>query len=436
MNVIVPAGLLALAATLAAQETAPDAATAFVGARVLPVTAPPIEDGVVIVRGKTLIAVGTRDATTIPADATRVDVAGKTIMPGLICTHSHVGGPAGADRTAPLQPECRVLDSLDVRDAGLHKARAGGLTTLNIMPGSGHLLSGQTVYVKLRRGGTIDELLIRLADGSIAGGIKMANGTNPMRKPPFPGTRAKSAALVRALFTKAQRYRDDLAAAASDPERRPARDLALEPLVEALAGRRVIHHHTHRHDDILTVLRLAKEFGLRVVLHHVSDAVKVADEIAAAGVPCSIIVLDSPGGKIEAKDLALENGAALERAGVATAFHTDDGITDSRVFLRMAALAVRAGMSRDKALEGLTLVGAQILELEDRIGSLDVGKDADLVVLSGDPFSVYTKVEQTWIEGRKVFDRSDPDDRLYAEGGDGASTPQAWYLCCFENQGN
>ena len=129
----------------------------------------------------------------------------------------------------------------------------------------------------------------------------------------------------------------------------------------------------------------------------------------------------------------LPRGGILERAGVVTAFHTDDGITDSRVFLRMAALAVRAGMSRQGALEGLTLAGAKILEMEDRIGTLEAGKDADLIVRSGDPFSVYTMVEQTWIEGQKVFDRSDPKDLLYAEGGHGASAPQAWYLCCFQH---
>ncbi len=416
-----------LCCALAGEGLAQERPVALVGARILPVTGPAIDAGVLVVQDGVIAAIGDRD-TAVPADAERIDASGKTIIPGLVCTHSHVGGPGGADSSAPLQPECRVLDSINVRDAGLHKARAGGLTTLNIMPGSGHLLSGQTVYVKLRAGDTIEELALRLDDGSFAGGIKMANGTNPMRAAPFPGTRGKSAALVRALFTKARRYAEKLAAA--DEGAQPDRDLALEPLVEVLAGKRVVHHHTHRHDDILTVLRIADEFGFRVVLHHVSDAWKVADEIAAAGVPCSVILVDSPGGKLEAMDIALENGAVLERAGVDTAFHTDDGITDSRVFLRMAALAVRAGMSRQKALEALTLVGARILELEDRIGSLEVGKDADLAVLSGDPFSVYTKVEQTWVDGQLVFDRSRPEDRLAAEGGMGASDDQAWYLCC------
>ena len=141
---------------------------------------------------------------------------------------------------------------------------------------------------------------------------------------------------------------------------------------------------------------------------------------AAAGVGSSIIVVDSPGGKLEARDIRWENGAALAEAGAQVAFHTDDWITDSRLFLRSAALAVRAGMSRKKALEGLTIEPARMLELEERIGSLEVGKDADFVLLDGDPFSVYTKILETWVEGEKVFDRSQEEDRLWAVGGRGA----------------
>jgi imidazolonepropionase-like amidohydrolase len=301
------------------------------------------------------------------------------------------------------------------------------------MPGSGHLISGQTLYLKLRDGRIIDDLLIRNTDGTIAGGLKMANGTNSIRSPggPFPGTRAKSAALVREQYVKAQEYKAKLARAGGDPEKIPARDLALEMLVEVLDGKRIVQHHTHRHDDILTVLRLQKEFGFKVVLHHVSEATKVAAEIAAAGVPSSVIIIDSPGGKLEARDISFENCAVLEKAGAAVGLHTDDGVTDSRHFLRSAALAVRAGMTRAGALRAVTLANAQMLGLAPRVGSLEPGKDADFIVLSGDPLSVYTQVEQTWIEGSKVFDLTDPKDRLYALGGAGAGDPRRVPLCCF-----
>lgn len=455
--------VLALAATAIAQEKP----TAFTGATIVPIAGEPIENGTLLVHRGKIVAVGAADAVRIPQDAERIDATGKTLMPGLVDTHSHIGGIGGGDSSHPIQPDVRIYDSVNVRDAGFMRARAGGLTTLNVMPGSGHLLSGQTVYLKIRRpAGTIDDMFILGQDGRPMGGMKMANGTNSIRDdPPFPGTRGKSAALVRQHFIKAQEYRqkqqrgepagrgddadeaaegedegDEGGAAVNAPGTRPAtrpasRDIGMEAMIEVLEGKRIVHHHTHRADDIATVLRLQKEFGFRVVLHHVSEAAKMAREIAEAGVPCSIILVDAPGGKLEAVNLVFENAAALEKAGVLTAFHTDDWITDSRIWFRMAGLGVRAGMSRKAALEALTINGAKMMDLQDRIGTLEPGKDADFIVLSGDPLSVYTHVEQTWIEGAKVFDRADEKDRLYATGGYGAGEDQEPYLCCAEEEG-
>ncbi len=429
MRVLVLA-LLAAALTVPPARAAVDA---FVGARLVPVSADEIDDGVLLVQDGRIAAVGSAASVGVPDGATVHDVTGLVIVPGLVDTHSHIGSPSGGDRSAPIQPEVRVLDSVDVRSAGLQRAQAGGITTVNIMPGSGHLMSGQTVYLKLRDGDTIDELAILDEEGRPRGGMKMANGTNSRRDPPFPGTRAKSAALVRQAFVSAMEYREARSRRGGGADREPPeRDLGKEALLEILDGKRVVHHHTHRHDDILTVLRLREEFGFDVVLHHVSDAWKVADRIAAADVPCSIILVDSPGGKLEARDIAFENGAALERAGVRVAFHTDDWITDSRLFFRMAALAVRAGMSRTGALRALTLSGAEMLGLDGRVGSLEPGKDADFAVLSGDPLSVYTKVLETWVEGKKVFDRANEQDRLWAAGGYGAGDPRSTELGCLD----
>jgi imidazolonepropionase-like amidohydrolase len=413
---------------------AQDTPVAFVGAEVIPIAAPPIPAGTVVVSAGKIVAVGPVDATPVPADAVRIDCRGKVIMPGLIDTHSHVGGGWGGDASGPIQPDVRILDSVDVRDAGFRKCRAGGLTTLNVMPGSGHLVSGQTVYCKLRKAHTIDDMLLRGADGRVLGGLKMANGTNAQRDPPFPGTRSKSAALVRQKFLAARDYRRKIEAAAGDAAKLPDRNLELETLLDVLDGRVVVHHHAHRADDLLTVLRLREEFGFKVVLHHASEAWKVAGELAKAAAPCSVIIVDAPGGKLEAMDMSLATGAVLEKAGVPCAFHTDDPVTDSRLFLRCAALGVRGGMSRDKALEALTLAGARMLELDDRIGSLEPGKDADLVVLSGDPLALRTKVLETWVEGRKVFDREDPDDRLFAVGGYGAGRDQKAHACCTDGR--
>jgi imidazolonepropionase-like amidohydrolase len=407
---------------------------AFTGAQIIPIVGEPIENGILIVQRGKILVVGAAAAVSIPADATVHDAKGKVIMPGLVDSHSHIGAGSGGDSSGPIQPDVKVLDALDVRDASFQKAQAGGITTINVMPGSGHLISGQTVYLKNRDGNKIEDLLITNRDGAIAGGLKMANGTNSRRDPPFPGTRGKSAALVREEFIKAQDYKSKIARAKGDPEKLPARDLGLEMMLEVLEGKRVVQHHTHRHDDILTVLRLQKEFGFKVVLHHVSDGWKVAEEIAAAKVPCSVILVDSPGGKLEARDMDWKTPAALEKAGVLVGFHTDDPITDSRLFLRSAAYAVRAGMSRAGALKAVTLANAVILDLQDRVGSLEPGKEADFILLSGDPLSVYTHVLETWVEGKRVFDRSDPKDHLWAVGGFGAGDPRKAHLCCFDNQ--
>ena len=434
------ASIAVLTALLGASLTAQDKPTAFVGAYVIPIDRPPIAQGTVIVQHGKILDVGSADEIKLPSDCTVVNCEGKTIMPGLICTHSHIGGVGAADGSSPIQPGVRVSDSLNIKDSGFKRALAGGLTTLNIMPGSGHLISGQTTYVKLRffedSPRSIDDLFIRDQAGQPTGGLKMANGTNPQGDPPFPGTRGRSAYLVREQFIKAREYADKIARAEGDADKMPPRNLHLETLVEAMQGKRIVHHHTHRHDDIMTVLRLSREFGFSVVLHHISEGWRVAREIAEAEVPCSVILVDSPGGKLEARYLKMETPAALEKEGALVAFHTDDLITDSRIFFRMAAMGVRGGMSREKALEALTLAGAKMLGMSERVGSLTPGKDADLIVLNGDPLSVYTVVEQTWVEGQQVFDRSDPQDRLYAVGGFGAGHDQQPYFCCYgRNQG-
>lgn len=410
---------LGLAAVLSVGVTrAQNTPHVFKGAKIIPVAGSPIENGVLVVHKGKIVAVGAANQVKIPKDAVAFDMTGKVLMPGLVDTHSHLGEGSGGDASSAIHADVRIIDGINPISDSFKRALAGGITTINVMPGSGHLMSGQTVYLKMREGNTIGELTFcdDVING-ICGGMKMANGTNPMRSAPFPGTRAKSAAMVRQLFIDAQSYNNKIKAAKGKADKMPEAKPQLAPLVEVLNGNRIVHFHTHRYDDILTAIRLQKEFGFKLVLHHVSEAWKAADEIAKAGVSASIITLDSPGGKTEAVEINNGNGAALEKAGVLTAFHTDDGITDSRLFLRNVSLAVRAGMSPEKAIEGLTIAGAKMLELDNRVGSLEKGKDADFVVLSGDPFSVHTKVEQTWVEGKKRFDLSNPEDKKFAVGG-------------------
>lgn len=405
-------GLL-LSVSLYAQEKP----LAFKGALIYTVAGAPIQNGTMVIHKGKIVSAGSAEMR-IPSDATIINATGKVIMPGLVDSHSHLGGPEGGDASAALNPDARAMDAINPTSDGFKKALAGGITTINVMPGSGHLMSGQTVYIKMRQGKIIEDLLITNEKG-LYGGLKMANGTNPLRTTPgvFPGTRAKSAAMVRELFTKAQEYKNKADKAGNDVSKMPERDLRMEPLVEVLSGKRIVHFHTHMANDVLTAIRLGKEFGFKPVLHHVSEGWKVAKEIAEAGLAASIITIDAPGGKTEAIGLSLTTGAALEKAGAAVGFHTDDGITDSRLFIRGAALMVREGMSREKAIEALTMAGARMMDLGSRVGSLEKGKDADFIILSGDPFSIYTKVEQTWVEGNKRWDIINPKDKAFLTGG-------------------
>ena len=402
--------------------------TAFVGATVYPVSGPVIEDGTLLVEDGRILAVGPRDSVTIAEGIETVDLAGKHVVPGLVDTHSHVAAIGDLnDSAGPLLPNLSAIDAVDATHVSIQRAQAGGVTAANIMPGSGNLMGGQTAYVKMRDALTIDEMLFcddRYED--VCGGMKMANGTNPQRSAgSYPSTRMRAARLQRDLFDEAEKRRKASGTPESSGKRKKdapaapqAPDPRLDPVVEILEGERIVHFHTHRLDDIVTALGMQEQYGFKLVLHHVTEARKAAPLIADSDAWVSLIVIDAPGGKEEAVELSLESASVLEQAGVPVSIHTDDPILDSRLFLRSGALAVRGGMSEDAALAALTLKGAEMMGLEDRIGSLEEGKDADFVVLSGAPFSIYTSVLETWIDGQRVFDRSDPTDRAYAVGGD------------------
>lgn len=431
-----PFGIIVL--LLAGTAVADAEVLVFKGARIHTVAGPIIESGVLVIDDGKIVAVGDQSVMPKAADAKVVDVSGKTIIPGLVDSHSHLGVASrphvpsnidGNEKTGAVQSIVRAIDSINALDPGIRMAQAGGVTTANIMPGSGNVIGGQTAYVKLR-GDTVEEMLIG-ADG-VFGGLKMANGENPKRygrQNKEPMTRMKVAALQRAEFMKAreymrkwQRYRERQAK--GDSSDRPKTDLGLHPLAEVLEGKRTVHFHSHRADDILTVLRLKREFGFELVIQHGTEGYKIIDQIAAANVPVSMTIVDSPGGKAEVIDFVESCGRELAAAGVPVHVNTDDPVTESRFFLRTAAATLRGGLDAETALKAITLHPAQALHLSHRVGSLEAGKDADFVILSGEPFSIYTRVLETWIDGEQVFALSDQRERLYQTGGFPLTEPE------------
>jgi imidazolonepropionase-like amidohydrolase len=413
---------------------------AFRGARIHTAAGKPIEAGVLLIDKGKIVAVGPVDAVAVPREAQVIDASGMMIIPGLVDTHSHVGiypkpmVPAhsdGNEGSGAVQAGLRALDAVWPDDPGIRMAVAGGVTTANIMPGSGNVIGGQTVYVKLR-GPSVEAM--RFTDLKVLGGLKMANGENPKnfnftRSKMPPATRMKLAAMQREQFVKARDYQAKWAAyhkAVADGKEAtpPETDLALEPLVEVLERRRTVHFHSHRADDLLTAVRLAEEFGFELVLQHATEGYRVAEELARRKIPASLTLVDSPGGKMETAGLLEENAAVLQKAGVLVALNTDDFITESRFFLRTGAIAVRGGMTEDEALRAQTINPARMMHLDERLGSLEKGKDADFVVLSGLPYSIYTQVLQTYIDGNKVFDRNTHKDWTYQGGGFALANPE------------
>lgn len=419
---------------LALLAIAAHAAThAFVGATLHPVDEAPVPDGVLLVSDGRIAAVGARSSVDIPVGAEVHDLSGRHVIPGLIDLHSHIGGGRLHESLGVTMPAVAAVDAIDPTHASIQRAQAGGITTANIMPGSGKLMGGQTAYIALRDTAVVDEMLLCSgpargvpADAprrrsQVCGGVKMAAGTNPQGPGGDPRSRMGAAFLQRKAL---QQGRERLAAWtrwAETPERKREPmppDLDGDAMADIVSGARTVHLHAHRADDIVTGLRLREEFGIDLVLQHGSEGFKVADRIAAAGVPVAINVLDTPGGKEETLERRLDNPALLHAAGVEIALITDDPVQDSRLLLRTGGLAVRGGLPENVALRALTLTPAGIMGIDADTGSLRTGKEADLVVLSGPPFSAWTLVEQTWVDGEQVFDRADPAQARFATGGD------------------
>jgi imidazolonepropionase-like amidohydrolase len=403
------AGLLA-AALLAAPMCDAAAQVAVRGETVYTMAGEAIRDGVVIVRDGKIAEVGPASRVTIP-QGFRVLTA-KVVTPGLVDAHTVVG-LAGAsnqsddqdqlDRTNPIQPDLRAYDAYNTRDVLVEHVRSLGVTTMHTGHGPGALISGQTMIVKPWG----DELQAAMILDSTAM-LAMTLGPDVSRNfsPRAPGSRAKGVAMVREQFVKAQEYRRKLEAAGSDASKRPARDLGLEVLVQAMRGEVPVLVTAQGASEILAALRLQKEFGLRLVLDGAADAHLVTEEIRQANIPVILHpTMVRPGGTT--RNATMEAASILRRAGIPVALQSgfEGYVPKTRVVLFEAALAAANGLTAEQALATITIDAARILGVDGRVGSIERGKDGDLVLYDGDPFEYRTHVCAVVLNGEVVSER-------------------------------
>lgn len=379
-------------------------AIALIGGRVFDGLGGVLERGTVVLESGRVAAVGTDPL--IPAEAERVDVAGRWVLPGFVDPHTHVGvheeangwaGADGSELSGPVSAGVRALDAVTINDLGFEDAVAGGVTTVVVKPGSGNPVGGISAAIKTWGGATVDEQVVVAELG-----LKSALGENPKQvyseRKQLPSTRMGVALVIRQALLDARAY-------AADPP--PRTDLALEALAAALAGDLLWDQHAHRHDDIATALRLADEFGLRLVVNHGTEAHRVARQLAERDIPVIFGPVLTSRSKVELRNARVENVVALARAGVRVALTTDHPVFPVGQLRLQAAQAIRAGLAWDVALAAVTSSAATIAGLGDRLGALAPGLDGDAVVWSGDPFEVASHAERVYIRGTEVCRREE-----------------------------
>jgi imidazolonepropionase-like amidohydrolase len=375
--------------------------------RVVPVDGPVIDNGTVLVTDGVIAAVGAD--VQVPDGVAVVDATGRWVLPGFVDAHAHVGideesqGWAGDDTnemTDPNGARMRALDAINPADEGFRDALSGGVTAVVVTPGSGNPIGGQTVAIKTW-GRVVDEMVL-MAPCS----VKSALGENPKRvygeKKQLPSTRQGVAAVIRDALTKAQDYRAKRGQATAKDEVFE-RDPTSEVLVRVLDGELPWCQHTHRADDIATAIRLADEFGYRLIVNHATEGFLLADVLADRNIPCIVGPMFTTRSKVELRERTLASPGRLANAGVAVALTTDHPVVPINFLVHQATLAVKEGMTREDALRSLTVNPAEMMGLADRVGSLTVGLDGDVVIWDGDPLDVMSRAEQVFVSGVPVY---------------------------------
>ena len=372
---------------------------------------PDIENGQVLLDGCKIVAVGKE--VNAPADAQVIDAAGCLVAPGFVEAHCHIGldeeaiGFEGDDyneMTDPVTPQMRGIDGLNPMDEAFFDAYSHGVTTAVTGPGSANVVGGTFLAVKLW-GKRVDDMVVKNPAA-----MKIAWGENPKRcyggQKKAPMTRMGTAALLRELLAKSQNYMEELDAWKQDPEnhKKPAYDQKLEAMLPVMRHEIPLKSHAHRADDIFTSLRVAKEFGLDITLDHCTDGHLIAQELAEEGRPCLVGPTLGNKSKFELKEKSWDTPRALVEAGAKIAIITDAPVIPLRYLPLCAGLAMQAGLPEEEAWKAVTINPAEIVGISSRVGSLESGKDADIVIYQGDPLrDVQCKTLATLIDGRLVY---------------------------------
>lgn len=378
---------------------------AIKGGKLLTVTNGIIENGTVLIDGDKIAAVGADVA--IPADATVINAEGKWVTPGLIDVHTHISTFAepqprpvihdGNEVSSPNTSQIRGIDGLNPKDIAIPIARKAGFTTCYTGPGSANVIGGTGLAFKLKDGETVFDLVI---PGTEA--MKMAFGENPKNvyggKGVLPNTRMGVAAVLREALFNAKAYSDAKIKAEKEGKEPPKPDFRLESLVPVVRGEMKCRIHAHRNDDIVTAIRIAQEYNLDFIIEHCTEGFMIADYLAKENITAVIGPLDMAPAKMEIWNTTYENPAILEKAGVNFCLTQDTSSQTNKLPVNVG-IAIAHGLSHEYALKAITLNPAKVMGLEDRIGSLDVGKDADIAIFNGDPFCNYTFCETTIIDG-------------------------------------
>jgi imidazolonepropionase-like amidohydrolase len=380
---------------------------------VMTVTHGNIKNGSVYIKDGKIAAVG--ESVNAPANAIVIDAEGRYLTPGIVDSHSHIALDDDVNEaTSPVTPQMIMKDAFDYQDKAIYRALAGGVTTSLLLHGSANMIGGQAVVIKHKYGDSRDALLFPNAPGS----IKFASGENPKRvyggRDQLPSTRMGNFAVQRQALVEAQDYIrewDNYNAKVNRGDKDanpPKRDLKLEALADVLRGKLMVQIHCYRADEMLTEIAMAKEFGYKLrAFHHALEAYKVADQLAANNVGIATFA-DWWGYKQEAWDAIPWNAVMAMRKGVRVAIKSDSEDYTRRLNQEAAKIMRYGGATEEEALKMITLNAAWIVGVDDRVGSIDVGKDADLVIWGGYPLSSYGVPEKVLIDGEVYFDRSQP----------------------------